>query len=265
MAKLNPPLNFTGSLGNLSAYRMRGHDHIILRTKGGASREKIRTSPAFEQVRRNNAEFSGRAVMSKWIMNALRPLKALADYNIAGPLNALVKPIQALDTKSEWGKRHVQLSSHKSLLEGFSLNRKNHFDAVLRTAIPLTVSREARTAQLTIPALVPGINFYPPPHQSVYSLVAVWGILPDVFFTDGKYLPSSPSYSELTYTMASTPWQPIANTSDEASLKLDLNFTPPDEFFSLMLSLGIRYGEFRNTDEIVQKRYVGSAKIVKLV
>lgn len=265
MAKLNPPLNFTGSLGNLSAYRMRGHDQIILRTKGGASREKIQTSPTFELVRRNNSEFSGRAVMSKWIMKALRPLKALADYNIAGPLNALVKPIQALDTQSEWGKRHVELSKHTSLLEGFSLNRKNHFDAVLRVAIPLTISRDTRTAQLTIPALVPGINFFPPPHQSVYSMVAVWGILPDVFFTEGKYLPSSPSYSALTYTMASTPWQSVADTSPETSLQLALTFEPPDEFYSLMLSIGIRYGELRNTDEVVQRRYVGSAKILKLV
>jgi hypothetical protein len=265
MAKLNPPLNFTGSLGNLSAYRMRGHDQIILRTKGGATREKIRTSPNFELVRRNNSEFSGRAVMSKWIMKALRPLKALADYNIAGPLNALVKPIQALDTQSVWGKRHVQLTKQKSLLEGFSLNRKNQFDAVLRASVSFSVSREECTANLTIPALVPGINFFPPLHQTVYSMVAVLGIVPDVFYSDGKYLPSSPSYSDMFITMATTLWKPVSYASDEVSLQLTGNFEPPDEYYSVMLSIGIRYGELRNGNDIVQKKYAGSAKILKLV
>ncbi len=35
---------FTGSLGNYSAYTMRGHDGIILRTKGGASKNRIKNA-----------------------------------------------------------------------------------------------------------------------------------------------------------------------------------------------------------------------------
>ena len=73
---------------------MKGSDKIILRTKGGASKEKIKKGKEFATTRRLNSEFGGRAVASKYIMRSLFPLKALADYNIAGPLNALIKPIQ---------------------------------------------------------------------------------------------------------------------------------------------------------------------------
>lgn len=124
MAKLTSDIQFTGSLGNLSAYKMRGIDHTILRTKGGPSSAQIKKDPAFDVVRRNNAEFSGRAAASRWIMRMMWPQKALADYNIAGPLNALVKPIQELDKESAFGQRNIVLSKNKLLLQGFSLNRK---------------------------------------------------------------------------------------------------------------------------------------------
>jgi len=47
MGKLESEFQFTGPVGNLSAYRMRGVDKIIIRKKGGASRNKIRNSLLF--------------------------------------------------------------------------------------------------------------------------------------------------------------------------------------------------------------------------
>ncbi len=48
---------FTGSMGVISAYRMRGYDKIIMRGKGGASKRKIKTSPDFETTRNLNSEW----------------------------------------------------------------------------------------------------------------------------------------------------------------------------------------------------------------
>jgi hypothetical protein len=61
MARLISEIQFTGSLGNLSAYQMRGEKSVILRTKGGPSRRLIKTSKKFDLVRRYNAEFGGRS------------------------------------------------------------------------------------------------------------------------------------------------------------------------------------------------------------
>jgi len=102
MAHISKGIVFTGSLANVSAYKMRGSDKIILRTKGGPSKKKIKHSPNFQNTRLLNAEFGGRATATKWIRKALRPLLPLADYNIAGPLNALLKPIQLMEHQRIW-------------------------------------------------------------------------------------------------------------------------------------------------------------------
>ncbi len=85
MAKLASNLSFTGSLGNLSAYKMRGVEGTVVRIKGGATKKKIKEPPVFERTRELNAEFGGRATGSKWMMQAMWPQKALADFNPKTP------------------------------------------------------------------------------------------------------------------------------------------------------------------------------------
>ena len=67
MAKLDGTIQFTGSLQNLSFYKMRGSDKIIVRKKGGPSRKQVKHSPNFENTRHNNSEFGGRALAAgRW-------------------------------------------------------------------------------------------------------------------------------------------------------------------------------------------------------
>src|SRR6266566_4571611 len=142
MGKLKPGFMFTGPVGNISVYNMRGVDDPVVRTKGGASKEDIETKAVFERTRQLNAEFGGRAKGSKWVMNMLWPQKQLADYNIAGPINSLLRSIQALDTESKPGQRHVVLSKKPRLLEGFSLNKKNTFDSTVRYPLSWQIDRD---------------------------------------------------------------------------------------------------------------------------
>src|SRR5690349_14301867 len=116
MAQLQSNFDFTGKLGNISAYKARGSEKIILRTKGGPTTHQFKTHSNYKIARRNNAEFGGRAVGSKWVRRMLHPLDSMGDYNTAGPLNALIKPIQALDTAHDLGQRDIEFSKDSSLL-----------------------------------------------------------------------------------------------------------------------------------------------------
>lgn len=263
MARIITPIAFEGPLGNVTAYKMRGMDKIILRTKGGPSRERIRTSPAFEQVRRNNAEFSGRSTASKWILRMLGPLKRLADHNIAGPLNALLKPVQEMDPVRELGRRHVQLSKAPHLLCGFSLNRGTGFDTVVRTPLTVSLSRDELRAVIEIPALLPRINFFVPGNFSHYSILATLGIVPDLFNQGGRYETSRPDFN-FRPTVTTTPWLPVSDGSGGLTLALEIEQSAP-EFYTLMLSVGIRYGLVRSGGVIEEVRYAGSAKVVGVV
>src|SRR5205085_685492 len=123
MAQMDSGFNFTGPLGNVSAYRMKGVDKVILRSKGGPTKERIKSDPRFRVTRLNNSEFGGRSKASKLIRRMFWPLQSVADFNLAGPLTALAKAIQAMDSISELGKRSILFSKNGQPLEGFNLNK----------------------------------------------------------------------------------------------------------------------------------------------
>lgn len=119
MAHLISGIQFTGSLGNVSAYRMKGSDKIVLRTKGGPSRSQVASGKQFEVTRRNNSEFSRRAKGSAIVLRAMEPLRPLADHRISAALNALLKQIQVLDTTSAFGERDIFLRANRDCLKDF--------------------------------------------------------------------------------------------------------------------------------------------------
>ena len=194
MGKFEQLVGFTGSVGNLTAYKMRGVDGIVVRQKGGVSKDRIKNDREFVRTRENNAEFGGRSAASKSIMNALFPLKPLADYNIAGPLNALLRPIQVADPIGKRGQRSVELSKSPALLEGFSLNNKTSFESIVRAPLSVTVSRETMSAEVVIPELMPDINFKGQGKHPLYKLEAALGLVPDFFYSPERYKPSHPGY-----------------------------------------------------------------------
>lgn len=266
MAKLDSVLGFTGSLGRLSAYKMKGSEETILRRKGGPSKEYIRNSPNCEITRRNNIEFGGRAAAAGWIMRGLHMHKALADYNMAGPLQALLRPIQLLDDKSELGERHVQLSKNPRLLEGFSLNRKWVFDSVIRSPVNCRITKDDLSAELNLPSLLPGINFFPPPKHPLFCISVVLALVPDVFCREGKYEPGK-EYGRhyLNWQETRSQWLATGSRSEEQSFRLKLEQSPPYEFFSLMVSAGIVYGMVTAPGSQEQAAYAGSAKVVAMM
>jgi hypothetical protein len=264
MAKLVSQFAYLGSLDNVSAYRMRGVDYIILRKKGGASKEKIKNSPVFKRTRENNKEFGGRATAAKWISHALSPHKVLGDYNIAGPLNALLQPAQALDTNVR-GKRHILLSKSPLLLQGFSFNRKTLFDSVIRSATSWSLSRESFSGRIDIPRLLPGINFFAPEKYPMFCVTAVLGIVPDLFYTPHRYKPSSKAYRENDRVEADSGWYPVMKGAPAFTLELKHGFRPPDQSFSLALSIGICFGTMRDTNSVKQIKYAGAAKVIGVV
>src|ERR1700712_4167318 len=94
-----------GTMGPVQSYPMRGTKKMVIRTHGGASKEKIKTSKAFAVTRSLNAEWKGVTSVASSLGMALSGLKPMADYNITAPLNACIKKIQVLDTENPKGKR----------------------------------------------------------------------------------------------------------------------------------------------------------------
>lgn len=283
MAKLKGPHGLEGKLGGLSYYKMRGVEGTVVREPGGPSKYKIKKDPQLHLLRRNNAEFSGRSTAGKWIRKVIHAQLPMADYNISGPLAALLKAVQVLDTEGDLGKRTIRLSANPLVIKGFPLNKKALFDSVVRSPVEYTISRETGSVRVQIPALMPAINLFTPDNYAMFQLVVAWGVVPD-FYPDGKkdqtynitpvtpgnqgffekitYAPSQPGYDQIPTEVFRSDWYPIVKGASAIDKELTLRVFPPDTDFTLVLSIGICYGIMESADYVRQAPYVGSAKIL---
>jgi hypothetical protein len=267
MPFLEGPFAFTGKLDMLSAYRMRGVDKIVVRRKGGPSREKVKTSPSFENTRRTMSEFGGCSRHGSYVRMAMHQLRRLSDYNFGSDINSIMRQVQLRDDTSEWGRRSITLSEHTRMLEGFSTTYKApSFDSIIRTPVYYTMDRANRSARIEIPELMRDINYFPQNNHAMFRLTVTLGIVPDVTFDVAakEYLPPTwydPSYYSIDI---STGWNPSLEGMESNVLELAMDVLPPDNRWTLMLSIGIEYGAFREGGKIDEVKRFGAAKILAL-
>jgi hypothetical protein len=257
-------LKITGSLGDLSFYHMQGVDKIVVRRKGGASKDHIRHSPAFATPRLYMSEFGGCSKMGKEVRFMLHPMKAMADYNFSGFINKALKAVQKLDGTSDLGRRAITLSKYPSLLTGFSLNKYTTFDSVVRTPVTYAIEREKRSAQVNIPRLLRDINFFPNNRHTRFRMVVCLGIVPDFTFNPvkGKYEPPAWYDSRYDAETVYSPWYAALKGSPEATLNIAADQVPPDESYSLMLTVGVQFGSPMEDDVVAPVKRAGAAKIL---
>ncbi len=266
MAILKNNLNFTGRLGNATAYSMRGHDEIIIRTKGGASRKRIKTDVVFETTRNLNNEWKGVTKAALDIRDGLYALRPMADYNISGPLNALVKKLQVLDTVNPKGKRSILFSSHPGFISSFQYNRKTLFDTVIRQPLDVSIDKATGIAEVTIPALQPGINFFSHPGYSYFRMVLAFTAVSDYILDDrtGNYISSNSLLPE--YKAVYTDWMATNRPQPSADYKINPHNTfLPGAGMILVLGAGIQYGVPAVDGSIEPAPYVGAARVIKSV
>ncbi|MBO9201616.1 MULTISPECIES: hypothetical protein [Niastella] len=273
MSRYKKMLEIIGDLSDFSVYKIRGSDEPVVRRKGGPSSRMVKTHDAFENTRRYNMEFGGRATISSHVMNILRPMKLLGDYNLAGPLNAMFKPIQGLDTVSDLGERNIELTKNPKLLEGINLNRRTSFESIIANPLKYTLSKDALEASVTFPELIPNVNFFLPGNFGWYKFIAVLGMVPDVFFNFRGYCLKSGYHTRPSnsFKMAHSDWFTISQQSKAVTLTcniMDMRQAIIKEAgennYSCLLGVGIAFGAMdRGEVEII--KYVGGGKILAMV
>lgn len=258
-------LLITGPLGKYSIYKRRDMDKIIVRSKGGPERDDILKSDNFIRTRELNKEWSGCAMAGKYIRRAIHPLRHLADYNISGPLNAIMKVIQKCDGFHKPGERDISISSKRALLEGFSLNKLNYWESVVKSPLHYSILRSSGKAFIEIPALIPGINFGNKQNRSLFRFIGVLGIIADVQYSaDHNRYESLSSYVYGGYcSYKNTSWYSAFKPAEKLTLELEI---PADENLqetdTMLLAIGIEFGNPITNDLVEPVKYSGSAKIL---
>jgi hypothetical protein len=258
-------IKMTGSLGELSFYTMRGVDKTVVRRKGGAPKEYVKNSPTFAVPRRYMSEFGGCSKMGKEVRLMMSPVRELADYNFSGFVNKALKIVQKQDATSELGRRAITLSRHPGLLTGFQLNKYTTFDSVVRTPLTYTLDRATLSARVNIPTLLRDINFHPNNKHTRFRIELSLGIVPDFTFdsADGKYKPQAWYTNVFAPKTVSSPWYPALKGSPASMLEINLtDQVPANESYSLMLSVGVRYGAPMEDDVVQEVKRAGAAKVL---
>jgi hypothetical protein len=140
------------------------------------------------------------------------------------------------------------------------------FDSIVRTPVYYTMDRANRSARIEIPELMRDINYFPQNNHAMFRLTATLGIVPDVTFDVAakEYLPPT-WYDPSCYSIdISTGWNPSLEGMESTVLELAMDVLPPDNRWTLMLSIGIEYGAFREGGKIDEVKRFGAAKILAL-
>jgi len=259
--------DFTGRLGPVSVYKMRGHDKLIIRTPGGASKSRIKNHRNFEATRNLNREWKLVTEVAAKIRQNLSAICLLADYNVSGPLNALIKKIQTSDIINEKGKRSILFSLYPDFISSFQFNRQTLFNSIVRQQLEAVIDKSAASVTVTVPTLQPDIHFFPNPRYAYYRLVIDIAAASDQVW-DEESLSFKPLVSVLPkYKYFFTAWVPASSTQAVSTCEI----APTNEGFSsgsdmiLIAGAGIQYGMPAPDGSIQPVPYAGAARILKCV
>lgn len=86
MAKLNGPLDFTGSIGNLWFYKTKNSRQTIVKEKTVHSGKRSKKDRRFKRHDQMASEWDGCVTTFKWLHRLLKPLDAVADYTYCSSL-----------------------------------------------------------------------------------------------------------------------------------------------------------------------------------
>jgi hypothetical protein len=252
-------LQMSGSIQGVTFYTRRGSDQVIMRTKGKVTKEKMATAPQYEGLRKNQKEFGGGSKFASLTKYAFGGLARLADYNLNATLSGMGKNLMSLDTEKEQGKRRLQLSKHKQVMEGFNFNRKYPFNTVLRVGVTGMIEREQLKATVTIPRINTDIDLVNIQHLPYFRIIAVIGTISDMYYneSDRAYVPVLLDLHG-TSAVLNGEWFPSQTIVPEHTMTVQMierqQAMLTDEV-SVLLSIAVEFGAVGFTGETVEVKY----------
>lgn len=266
MAKLKGMPAFTGSMGGLSAYTMRGVDGIIIREKGGPRKQQVKMGKQYAITRLRNEEWKGSMKGVKGVNLALQGVRHLADYNYTGALSKICRLVQDDDdTPGNFGKRSVLFSLSGYKLEGFGLNMYHLFDTLLKAPLLYEVDKQSGTAAVELPEIIPAIHLANPMKQPFYRLVVKLGCISDIVYDEARKMYRPAAEVNGKSRILQTEWRVSGDITPAQQVELLIENWHPQQQVSLILSAGIEYGRPQSGGYIGFTKYAGAAKILKVV
>ena len=266
MATIKGPVQLEGGVGGMSFYTRRGSDKIIVRTKGGPSKQAIKNSPGFENLRLNQKEWIGCTAFASKLRYAFGGLHRVADYNLTPALNAFAKNLQKTDENSEKGTRNILFSSYRNNLNGFNFNRNYLFNSVLRVSVVAVINRENVCASISLPRINTEIDVLNVQRLPYFRLVASLGAVSDMLYdaSTNTYNPANEQMHGINATYTGE-WLPAENILPEQTIEVSTNENfrkVLTEDVTLVVSIAVEFGKVGFTGLPQEVKYAGCGKVL---
>ena len=261
-------LKMTGGFGTASCYSLPGSDKMIIRTKGGPSKRRMKVGSEFAVVRKHQNEWKACVMFSQALKYALGDVYRLADYNVSPVWNGLGKNIIKTDIENALGERSLLVSAFKQELQGFSLNRNYALNALLAVQPVIQVDIDKLYVSVSFPSFNSTREILNVRKLPYFRIKICFGVLSDIHFvpdnSKGEYKPIHQWGNGLNQS-ASSEW--LFSNDIVPELKLEIQY---DEKFALndrenlsyLLSMGIEFGNVGFGGKIEGVKYAGAGKIV---
>ncbi|MEI7677387.1 MAG: hypothetical protein WCJ03_11450 [Bacteroidales bacterium] len=268
MAIVKGPIVMTGGFGNASFYTRRGSDKVIARTKGGASKEKIKSSPKFEGLRLQQKEWKGCTAFASVLRYAFGGLHRLADYNLTPVLNGFAKNLQKTDVVNPVGKRSVCLSALRYTLENFNFNRTYPFTSVLRVMVQSAINRETGSATVNVPRINTETDVLNVQRLPYFRLIVVLGVVADLVYDEAasEFRALVPDVNGISEVFTGN-WLPAENLLEEQTISVqldDYSLQHLTDDCTLVLSMAIEFGKVGFTGAPQEVKYAGSGRVLRV-
>lgn len=155
--------------GGVSFYKMKGINYA--RQKTNIPKERIATDPAFENTRKNNAEFGRAADVSKILRDTFSPAVGWnSDSYVSGRLTALALLGVQADVTNPWGIRNF-VDGDPAIVVGFQFNEQAPMDTVFHAPYTLVINRTPGTVVMTIPIFNANTEVNPAPGATHFRVI----------------------------------------------------------------------------------------------
>ncbi|WP_243348868.1 hypothetical protein [Parabacteroides sp. FAFU027] len=268
MAIIKGAFQMEGSISGVSFYSMAGSDKVIMRTKGGPTKRRMKEGKEFEMVRRHQTEWAACVLFSRGLKWAMGDTYRLADYNVSPVWNGIGKKLINLDEESTLGERHLRLSVYREAIAGFSLNKNYSFNAVMRAIPTFEVDKEKRSAIVRFPQINTGNDLLNVQKLPYFRLIVALGVVSDIHYRPenprDKYEPALKDANGIRQSIT-TEWFSAHDIILEQTLEIMFNESMQkyrSDYDTLLLSVGIEFGTTAFGGKIEGVKRAGCARIM---
>lgn len=201
MAKQVGLVKYSGTMGGVRHFKIKGLDGDFAGLAGGPTSEQIYNDSAFARTRENMSEFGGCASAAKSLRVSLSQiLKQFSDSRLTGRLTAIMKQINLEDQTEARGQRLIEISTQRHYLTGLNFNANLSLSSIFNAPYTVTDDGNRTGMTLEVPTFNPSSLITAPAGATHFRLVNAISVVSDFIYnsTTGKYEPVEAALNELS-------------------------------------------------------------------